>query len=104
MIEDIEAEQPSVSSPVTEPSTTPVVTQRACGGNLDNSMDMAWHRGMTTLLEQRIHDTAQKWELLEKTIEEAKKQWKEVRQSMQTTKDHMNEWTSRWTMSDAFTL
>ncbi|EEA28515.1 hypothetical protein TMatcc_003155 [Talaromyces marneffei ATCC 18224] len=103
-IEDTEAEPLSASSPATEPSVTPLVTQQLRGGNLDNSMDLAWYRGMTSLLEKRINDTTQKWKVLKQTIDQAEEQWEEVQQSMQSTKNFMNEWTSRFARSDAFTL
>lgn len=104
IVEDTEAEPPAVSSPTTEPSDTPAVIQQRNGGNVNPSIDMAWHRGMTTLLEKHINDTKQKWETLQNTIEEAGKQWEDVQNSMQAAKNFMIEWASRWTMSDAFTL
>jgi hypothetical protein len=104
VIEDTEAASRSVSSPGTEPSNPPAAIQQRYGGNINPSIDMAWHRGMTGLLDNHINDTKQKWETLQNTIKEAEKQWEEVQQSMQATKNFMNEWTSRWTMSNAFTL
>lgn len=108
VVEDTEAGTVSVSSPGTELSNPPPAnfppTATQHGGNINPSIDMAWHRGMTNLLEKHISETMQKWEMLQSTIIEAEKQWEEVQKSMQATKSFMNEWTSRWTMSDAFTL
>lgn len=105
VVEDTEAGTVSVSSPGTEPSNPPTATiQQGYGGNVNPSIDMAWHRGMTNLLENHIDQTKQKWETLQNTITEAEKQWEEVQKSMQAAKSFMNEWTSRWTMSDGFTL
>lgn len=111
VIEDTDAAPRSVSSPGTEPSTTATepsnpltAIQQGYGGNVNPSIDMAWNRYMTGLLEKHINETKEKWETLHNTIKEAEKQWEEVQQSMQTTKNFMNEWTSRWTKSDAFTL
>lgn len=112
VVEDTEAGTISVSSPSTEHSnpppplfsSPPPATQQGYGGNINPSIDMAWHRGMTNLLEKHISETKLKWKTLQSTIMEAEKQWDEVQESMHATKSFMNEWTSRWTMSDAFTL
>lgn len=108
VIEDTDAAPRSVSSPGTETATEPsdpsAAFQQGYGGNVNPSIDMAWNRCMTGLLEKHINETKQKWEALQNAIKEAEKQWEEVQRSMQATKDFMNGWTERWTMSDAFTL
>lgn len=111
VIEDTEAARRSVSSPGTEPSITatepsnpPPAIRQGYGGNVNPSIDMAWHRAMTNLLEQQINGTKQKWETLQNTIKEAEKQWDDVQRSMKATKDFMNGWTERWTGTDAFPL
>ncbi|GAM34530.1 hypothetical protein TCE0_015r02173 [Talaromyces pinophilus] len=111
VVEDTDAAPHLASSPgtepsdaATEPSNPPAAVQQGYSGNINPSIDMAWNRCMTGLLEKRINETKKKWETLQNTIKEAEKQWEDVQRSMQATKDFMNGWTERWTMSDAFTL
>lgn len=88
-------------SPETSPSpeeqpSPPRQTPSQFHGNLNASIDMAWHGHMLKTLEKNISNTRQKWRHMLQTIEQVQDEWEETLQSMHATTQFMHEWSKRF--------